>query len=143
MKPSLQPGLKFEYKFEVPTSKTVPQLLPEAAEFQVMPEVLATGYMVGLIEWACIQALTPHLDWPREQTVGTHVNLSHSAATPPGFTVTIKGTLTAVEGRKLIFNILAEDGSDTISEGSHERFIIDFEKFNQKMRNKTQNQKRS
>ena len=66
-----------------------------------MPRVLATGYMVGLFEWACIQALNPHLDWPREQTVGIHVNLSHVAATPPGLVVTVRGILEKVEGRKL------------------------------------------
>jgi hypothetical protein len=46
-----------------------------------MPEVFATGFLVGLLEWTCIQAVNPHIDWPREQTVGTHVNVSHEAAT--------------------------------------------------------------
>ena len=90
MKDSLQPGLKFEFQFQVPETKTVPHLYPESPEFQAMPRVLATGYMVGLFEWACIQALNPHLDWPREQTVGIHVNLSHTAATPPGMVVTVR-----------------------------------------------------
>ncbi len=103
MKDSLQPGLKFEFQFQVPENKTVPHLYPESPEFQLMPRVLATGYMVGLFEWACIQALNPHLDWPREQTVGIHVDLDHTAATPPGLVVTVKGTLTQVEGRKLTF----------------------------------------
>ena len=90
MRESLQPGLTGEFEFVVPPTKTVPHLYPEAPEFQAMPEVFATGFMVGLIEWACIQALCPHLDWPREQTVGTHVDLSHTAATPTGFTVKVK-----------------------------------------------------
>jgi len=55
MKNSLKSGLTFEFKFKVPENKTVPHLFPESPEFQVMPEVLATGYMVGLLEWACIQ----------------------------------------------------------------------------------------
>ena len=80
MKDSLQPGLTFEFKFTVPENKTVPYLYPESPEFQEMPRVLATGFMVGLFEWACIQALNPHLDWPREQTVGIQVDLSHTAA---------------------------------------------------------------
>ena len=67
MKDSLQPGLKFEFQFQVPETKTVPYLYPESPEFQAMPRVLATGYMVGLFEWACIQALNPHLDWPRDR----------------------------------------------------------------------------
>ena len=54
-----------------------PVLYPEADEFQVMPNVFATGFMVGLIEWTCIQAVRPHLDWPAEQAVGIHIDVSH------------------------------------------------------------------
>jgi len=133
MQDYLQPGLKFEFQFEVPDNKTVPHLYPESPEFQAMPRVLATGYMVGLFEWACIQALNPHLDWPREQTVGIAVNLSHVAATPPGLMVTVRGLLEKVEGRKLTFFLEADDGVDLISQGYHERFVIDAEKFNRKV----------
>jgi fluoroacetyl-CoA thioesterase len=133
MKDSLQPGLKFEFQFQVPETKTVPHLYPESPEFQLMPRVLATGYMVGLFEWACIQALNPHLDWPREQTVGIHVDLDHTAATPPGLVVTVKGTLTQVEGRKLTLALEAHDGVDRISQGHHVRFVIDAAKFNAKV----------
>ena len=132
MRDSLQPGLTFEFQFEVPESRTVPFLLPESPEFKVMPKVLATGYMVGLIEWTCIQAINPYLDWPKEQTVGTDVQLSHVAATPPGLTVTVKTRLEKVEGRRLVFSIVADDGVDKISEGIHERFVIDAAKFNAK-----------
>ena len=103
MKGSLQPGLMLEFKFKIPENKTVPFLYPESPEFQVMPKVLATGFMVGLFEWACIKAINPYLDWPNEQTVGTDVKLSHIAATPPGLTVTVKVTLEKVEGKKLFF----------------------------------------
>lgn len=133
MKDSLKPGLTFAFKFKIPDSKTVPYLYPESPEFQVMPKVLATGFMVGLFEWACIQAINPHIDWPAEQTVGIQVNLSHLAATPPGLTVTVKGKLEEVEGRKLSFSIVADDGVDTISEGTHDRFVINAAKFNAKM----------
>jgi len=136
MKDSLKPGLTFEFQFKVPENKTVPHLYPESAEFQVMPEVLATGFMVGLFEWACIQAINPHIDWPDEQTVGIQVNLSHLAATPPGLTVTVKGKLEEVEGRKLSFSIVADDGVDKISEGTHHRFVINPAKFNAKMADK-------
>ncbi len=133
MKSSLQPGLTYEFKFKVPENKTVPYLYPESSEFQAMPKVLATGFMVGLFEWTCIQAINPHIDWPREQTVGIDVKLNHIAATPPGLTVTVNVKLEEVEGRKLVFSIVAEDGIDKISEGTHERFIIDAAKFNAKM----------
>ena len=98
-----------------------------------MPRVLAIGFMVGLLEWACIQAINPHLDWPHEQSVGTLVNFSHSAATPPGMYVTVRVKLESVEGRKLTFLVSADDGIDTISQGTHERFVIDAAKFNSKM----------
>jgi fluoroacetyl-CoA thioesterase len=136
MKDSLQPGLKFEFQFEIPDTKTVPHLYPESPEFQQMPRVLATGYMVGLFEWACIQALNPFLSWPAEQTVGIGVNLSHVAATPPGLVVTVRVLLEKVEGRKLTFFIEADDGVDLISQGYHERFVIDAAKFNAKVAGK-------
>jgi fluoroacetyl-CoA thioesterase len=133
MRDSLQPGLTFEFQYEVPESRTVPFLLPESSEFRAMPKVLATGYLVGLIEWTCIQAINPHLNWPKEQTVGTDVKFSHVAATPPGLTVTIKTRLEKVEGRRLVFSIIAYDGVEKISEGIHERFVIDAAKFNTKI----------
>ena len=133
MENSLEPGLTYEFKFKVPENKTVPHLFPESPEFQAMPNVLATGFMVGLFEWTCIQAINPHIDWPREQTVGIDVKLNHMAATPPGLTVTVKVKLEEVEGRKLVFSIVADDGIDKISEGTHDRFIIDAAKFNSKM----------
>jgi fluoroacetyl-CoA thioesterase len=98
-----------------------------------MPRVLATGFMVGLFEWACIQFVNPHLDWPREQTVGIDINVNHTAATPPSLTVTVQGRLTKVEGRKLSFSLEAHDGVDKISQGTHDRFVIDAAKFNAKV----------
>jgi fluoroacetyl-CoA thioesterase len=130
LKDSLVPGLTFEFAFTVPESKTVPHLYPESAAFQEMPHVLVTGYLVGLMEWACVEALRAHLDWPREQSLGTHVNFSHLAATPPGRTVTVRGHLDKVEGRKLYLTLSAHDGVNLISQGTHERHVIDAERFN-------------
>ena len=138
MKDSLRPGLTHQFRFKIPPTKTVPRLYPEAESFQQMPEVLATGYLVGLLEWACIEAIRPHLDWPREQSLGTHVSFSHLAATPPGFTITVEVRLDKVEGRKLSFSLSAHDGADRISEGTHERFVIDAAKFNAKVADKMQ-----
>ena len=132
MKETLQPGVHFSFSFPVPATRTVPHLLPESEEFQAMPEVLASGYMVGLIEWACIQAVNPHLDWPRTQTVGVGFQLTHVAATPAGLTVKVEVELTKVEGRKLTFAVRATDDLDLISEGIHERFVIDAARFNTK-----------
>jgi len=133
MKNFLQAGLASEFEFTIPSTKTVPHLYPESELFQQMPEVFATGFMVGLIEWACAEAIKPYLDWPREQTLGTDVKFSHLAPTPPGFTVTVNVTLAQVEGRKLTFAVTAHDGIDRISSGVHERFIIDAAKFNAKV----------
>ncbi len=128
MTTSIKPGLSHEFSYVVPENKTVPHLFPEAAEFQVMPRVLATGFMVGLVEWTCVRALAPHLE-SGSVTVGTHVNLSHSAATPPGLTVTVQVRLTEVKDKKLTFGVTAHDGVDTICTGTHDRFIVDEARF--------------
>jgi fluoroacetyl-CoA thioesterase len=133
MKNTLKPGIKFVHKYVVPISKTVPALYPESDEFVAMPEVFATGFLVGFLEWACIKAINPHLDWPLEQTVGTHINVSHEAATPPGQEVTATVELIAVEGRRLVFNVEAHDGVELISKGQHERFVINKQKFDAKV----------
>ena len=133
MKDSLTIGIKYKHQFVVPPSKTVPALYPEAEEFVAMPEVFATGFLVGLLEWACIKLINPHLDWPQEQTVGTHVNVSHQAATPPGLIITATVELIAIEDRKLTFAVEAHDGFELISKGQHERFIINREKFDAKV----------
>jgi fluoroacetyl-CoA thioesterase len=129
MKESLKPGIRYEHKFVVPVSKTVPALYPESPEFVAMPEVFATGFLVGFLEWACVMAIKPHLDWPQEQSVGIHIDVSHEAATPPGLEVTATVELIAVEGKKLIFSVQAHDGIDLISRGQHQRFVINKEKF--------------
>jgi fluoroacetyl-CoA thioesterase len=136
MKDTLRPGIESEFTFRIPESKTVPALYPESTEFQEMPEVFATGFMVGFLEWACIKAINPHLDWPGEQTVGTHIDVSHIAATPAGFEVTARVKLIEVDGRRLVFEIEAHDGVDLISKGRHERYIISKDKFNLKMKEK-------
>ena len=133
MKETLKPGIRYEHKFVLPPTKTVPALYPEAPEFLLMPEVFATGYLVGFLEWACIKAVIPHLDWPREQSLGIHIDVSHEAATPPGLEVTASVELIAVQGRKLTFKVSAHDGVDLISQGRHERFVIDKQKFDAKI----------
>ena len=136
MKDTLQPGLTHALTFRVPESKMVAALYPESPEFGQMPKVFATGFLVGLIEWACLRAINPHLDWPDEQTVGTQVSLSHTAATPPGMHVTVNVTLASVEGRRLLFQVSARDEADAITEGTHERFVIDAKRFNDRVAEK-------
>lgn len=138
MKDTLKVGIQYTHQFVVPQSKTVPALYPEADEFLAMPEVFATGFLVGFLEWACIKAINPHLDWPHEQTVGTHIDVSHLAATPARLTVTAKVKLVAIDGKKLTFEVEAHDSVDLISQGKHERFIINRKKFDAKLALKTQ-----
>ncbi len=141
MKDSLKPGIESEFTFRIPESKTVPALYPESAEFLQMPLVFATGFMVGFIEWACIKAINPHLDWPQEQTVGTHINVSHTAATPPGMAVTTLVKLVKVDGRRLLFDVETRDEVEAISRGTHERYIINKNKFDEKIREKNNRKK--
>lgn len=128
MKPSLAPGIEHELRFVVPATKTVPHLYPEAPEFAAMPEVFATGFMVGLVEWACIRAIAPHLD-DDELSLGTHVDLSHDAATPPGLEVTARVRLEELDGRRLTFAAEAHDGHGRICAGRHQRFVVDRARF--------------
>jgi fluoroacetyl-CoA thioesterase len=135
---SLRPGLRHAFSYRVPLHKTVPALYPEAPEFQEMPAVFATGFLVGLVEWTCIQALQPHLDPAREQSVGTHVDLSHEAPTPPGETVTVEATLREVDGRRLVFDVEARDAHGVIARGRHERALIDRERFAKRLAERAQ-----
>jgi fluoroacetyl-CoA thioesterase len=129
MKPSLRAGLKHRFSYTVPQSKTVPHLYREAPQLQAMPEVFATGFMVGLMEWTCVQLLEPHLD-QGEGSLGTHIDVSHKAATPPGMTVTVDAECTEVRGPRARFNLTAHDGIDEIGSGTHERFIVVWDRFN-------------
>ena len=135
MKPTLHPGATAEHAFRVPAEKTVPYLYPEAHEFQLMPTVFATGFMVGLMEWTCLHILAPHLE-DGEGSLGIHIDVSHTAATVPGQTVTVTAECTKVEGRRITFNIKAHDGIDLIGEGEHVRMVVNWEKFEQRVNDK-------
>jgi fluoroacetyl-CoA thioesterase len=137
MKPTLVPGLKHTFTYTVPVDKTVPYTYREAAELQAMPEVFATGFMIILMEWACVDLLRPHLD-AGEGSLGTHVDVSHLAATPPGFTVTVDVELAEVDGRKLTFKVSAHDGADLIGEGTHGRAVVAWDKFNARVAQKAE-----
>lgn len=84
--------------------------------------------MVGFIEWACIEAVQADLP-SGQKTVGTHIDLSHVAATPVGMTVEADVELIAKEGRTLRFRVRCVDGAGLVGEGTHERVIIDEDKF--------------
>ena len=90
--------------------------------------VFATPYMIALMENAAANSLLPHLA-EDEGSVGTQLNVAHSSATPIGMKVWAETTVTAVEGKKITFEVAAFDEAGEIGRGTHERFIIKPEKF--------------
>lgn len=91
-------------------------------------DVYATPAMIALMEGCASQSIAPYLD-EGFGTVGTAVNIRHLAATPIGMKVYCESILTEVDGRRLLFNVKAYDETGLIGEGTHERFIINSEKF--------------
>ena len=132
MKSTLKSGLTHRFAYKVPENKTVPFTYPESPDIAAMPKVFATGFMVVLMEWTCMQLMKPHLD-AGEGSVGVHVDVSHLAATLPGQTVTVDVECTAVVGKRMTFHVKAHDGIDLIGEGRHERFVVMWDKFNERL----------
>ena len=99
--------------------------------------VFATPYMIALMENAAVNALLPHLA-ADEGSVGTHLNVAHSAATPVGMQVCFTCRLEEIDRRRLVFTVQASDEAGLIGTGTHERFIIAEEKFMAKTESKKQ-----
>ena len=95
-------------------------------------KVFATPMMIALIEQTCNESVVPYLD-EGQGTVGTHVDVSHCAATPVGMKVWCDSELVEVDRRRLVFDVKAYDECGLIGEGRHERFIIDSAKFQAKI----------
>ena len=93
--------------------------------------VFATISMIGLMEKTCLESVLPYLE-PGQDTVGTHVNVSHAKATPVGMKVWCESELVEIDRRRLVFRVAAYDERGLIGEGAHERFIIDKERFLEK-----------
>jgi len=103
--------------------------------FLHLPDVFGTPYLVGLFEGVSAELMEPHLG-SGEQSVGIAMNLKHLAPTPLGMEVRARTEVTAVDGRKLTFKVEAFDEKEKIGEAVHERFIINADKFNQKVESK-------
>ena len=104
--------------------------------------VLATPYMITLMESASLEAVAPYLA-PGQSTVGVAVNIRHLAATPLGMEVRVRSELVTVDGRRLTFKVEAFDTVDKVGEGTHERVIIDVARFEERLRQKKQALQRS
>jgi fluoroacetyl-CoA thioesterase len=127
VKSSLVVGLTGQSSFVVSEANTVPRLAIEQAGFSDIPPVLATAYMIAMMEGASAQVLRPHLD-PGEGSLGTVVNVNHTSATLVGQTVTVTAEITAVQGRRITFKVTAHDGLDQIGTGTHERAIVPWDR---------------
>ena len=93
--------------------------------------VYGTPYMIAFMEATSRKCVQPHLD-EGCGTVGTMVNVKHLAASPVGMTITCRATLIEVDRRRLMFKVEAYDNDGLIGEGTHERFVINNDKFMQK-----------
>ena len=131
-RPSLRPGLAGEADLIVTDRLTVPNVSAAIRPFADMPPVFATAFMVAHVEATCIACLEGHL-LPGKHTLGTHVDLSHVAATPVGMTVTARVRLAGVDGRALTFEVEVCDDAGEIGRGRHRRAIIDVDRFLRKV----------
>ena len=136
MRTTLVPGLSHKATLSIGHELTVPALAPHFSSFSDMPPVFATAYMVGFIEATCIECLKEHLD-EGERSVGIHVNVSHTAATPSAMTVSAQVRLVEVAGRILTFEVKVFDDGGSIGEGSHKRAVIDVDRFLKKLETRT------
>lgn len=121
----VQPGITAEMTITTTPEMGITHLGKDA------PSFFSTPSMIGLMEQTAIKAITPYLD-PGEQTVGVQVNVSHIAATPIGMQVTARVRLLEVKGRRLVFAVEAYNEKEKIGEGTHERAVINIDRFTKK-----------
>jgi len=120
MKESLRPGVSRISRIEIDRDRTI-GFMGEGGR------VYGTPYLVRDIEMTCRQLILDHGD-TGEDSVGTDVAIKHLAPTLLGMSVEITATVTAVEGRKVTFEITAKDNLEQISSGTHGRFVVDVNK---------------
>jgi fluoroacetyl-CoA thioesterase len=120
---NLLPGTTAEVSLVVPPERTADAMGNPGVH------VLATPFVIGLLENAAAAVLNPHLP-PGATTVGTMVEMRHLAATPVGMTVRAKATLLETDGKRFLFAVEARDDKEKIAEGRHERYLVtDLAKF--------------
>jgi fluoroacetyl-CoA thioesterase len=123
MTEELKPGITHEIERETTEDMSAQKVFPH------VPHVYATSVMVGHMEAVCAEMVLPHLG-EGKQTVGIGMQFSHTAATPLGMKVRFSAKLIEVDGRKLVFEVEGFDEADKIGKATHQRFIINAEKFN-------------
>jgi fluoroacetyl-CoA thioesterase len=128
MKPSLQPGLTSVKRIPIDRDRTISFMGEDA-------RVYATPRLISDIEFTCRDLILRHAD-PGEDSVGTEVCVKHLAATLAGSTVEISVRITAVDGRKVTFEVSAKDEFDTVSAGTHGRFVVDVARTKERLKAK-------
>jgi predicted thioesterase len=125
----LRPGLTGRAEIVVGTRDMAPHIGSGKVK------VLATPVMVSLMEEAALNAVEGFLP-AGHQTVGTHLDVTHIAATPVGLHVTAHAELVRIDGRRLSFRVWAEDEHERIGEGTHERIVINVARFDERAQRK-------
>jgi fluoroacetyl-CoA thioesterase len=120
MKESLRPGVSRVSRIEIDRERTIGFMGEEG-------RVYGTPYLVRDIEMTCRQLILDHGD-AGEDSVGTDVAIKHLAPTLLGMSVEITVTVTSVEGRKIVFEVSAQDNIERICTGTHGRFVVDVNK---------------
>jgi fluoroacetyl-CoA thioesterase len=128
MKGSLRPGVSRVNRIEVDRDRTIGFMGEEG-------RVYGTPYLVRDIEMTCRQLILDHGD-AGEDSVGTDIAIKHLAPTLLGMIVEITATVTAVEGRKVNFNVSAKDNIEPICSGTHGRFVVDVGKTIERLKTK-------
>jgi predicted thioesterase len=126
----LSTGIKGAQSVEVSESNTA-----EAMGSGDLP-VFATPAMIALIERTACQSVIPYLEIG-QSTVGTHLDISHSSATPIGMTVVCETELVEIDRRRLVFKVRVYDSKGEVGSGTHERFVVDSARFMEKAELKT------
>jgi predicted thioesterase len=125
----LHPGLRGEASLVVGDEHTAPRVGSGAVR------VLATPVMINLFEAAALAAIEPLLP-AGHQSLGTVLNVRHIAATPVGMRVVATAYVEKVDGRTVYFRLEARDDRDLIGDGTHERVVVNVEKFDARVRQK-------
>lgn len=97
--------------------------------------VYATPSMIALMEKCAAECVAPCIEMGKT-SVGTHLDIKHLSASPVGIKITCTATLTEVDGRRLVFHVEAADEKGLIGEGTHERFVVDSDRFMAKCQSK-------
>ncbi len=125
MKPNVKPGLEHEIVRVVTRELSVRGM-------RDVPPVFATAEMIRMMEMAAYHLLEPFYE-EGEASVGTAIDVRHTAATPLGMRVRARARLTKVDGKRFLFDVAAFDEKERVGAGTHERFVIDIDRFRTRM----------